>query len=273
MEKTDCMARGGSMETEGIMTRGESNVQNKMAKKPVIGIAGNILIMDEGMFPGLIRDYVNRDYVTSVRKAGGVPLIMTALDEEEIVHAQVERVDGIILSGGWDLEPQLYGEEPMWQQGFTLPEVDYFYLKVIKAAIEMGKPILGICKGIQAINVAFGGTLYQDIPTQMENTVKHNQSAPREYGTHTVKIEKDSFLGECLPETTQINSFHHQSIKKLAEGFKVTARAKDGVIEAIERTEGNLVTAVQWHPEMMASYGNAEMLGLFEHFIKKVRIQ
>lgn len=240
-------------------------------KKPVIGIAGNILIMDGGMFPGLKRDYVNRDYVKSVSQAGGAPVIMTAVDDEEIVRAQTASVDGIILSGGWDLEPQLYGEEPMWQQGFTLPEVDYFYLKVIKAAAEMGKPVFGICKGIQAINVAFGGTLYQDIQGQLENTIKHNQSAPRECGTHDVKIEKDSFLGECLPEKIRINSFHHQSVKTLADGFKVIAQADDGVIEGIERTKGSFVAAVQWHPEMMASHGNAEMMRLFEHFINKVR--
>lgn len=242
-------------------------------KKPIIGIAGNILIMDGGAFPGLQRDYVNRDYVKSVSQTGGAPVILTVTDDEEIVRAQVANVDGVILSGGWDVDPQLYGEAPMWQQGFILPEVDHFYLKVIEAALEMKKPLFGICKGIQAINVAFGGTLYQDISTQLENTVKHNQSAPREYGTHSVQIEKDSFLGECLPETMQINSFHHQSIKKLADGLKIVAQANDGVIEGIEGTSGSFVSAVQWHPEMMASHGNAEMLRLFEHFIKKVREQ
>lgn len=242
-------------------------------KKPVIGIAGNILIMEGGMFPGIQKDYVNRDYVKSICQAGGVPIIMPSTDEEETVRAQVLVLDGLLLSGGWDMEPQLYGEEPMWQQGFTMPEVDRFYLNVIKAAIEMGKPVFGICKGIQAINVAFGGTLYQDIPTQLQNTVKHNQSAPRECGTHSVNIIKDSFLGECLPPLIQINSFHHQSIKKLASGFRVVAQASDGVIEGVERLEGSFVAAVQWHPEMMASHGNLEMMGLFEHFIKKVREQ
>lgn len=239
-------------------------------EKPIIGIAGNIMIMDGGMFPGIQKDYVNRDYVKSVRQAGGAPVILPAVDEEDVVRAQVEVLDGLILSGGWDMEPQLYGEEPMWQQGFTFPEVDCFYLKAIWAAVEMGKPVFGICKGIQAVNVAFGGTLYQDIPAQLENTVKHNQSAPREYGTHSVRIEKDSFLGECLPEVMQINSFHHQSVKRLADGFRVVARAGDGVIEGIERLEGSFMAAVQWHPEMMASHANAEMMGLFEHFIKKV---
>lgn len=242
-------------------------------KKPVIGIAGNIMIMDGGMFPGIQKDYVNRDYVKSIRQAGGAPIIVPAVDDEDIVMAQTAVLDGLLLSGGWDVEPQLYGEEPMWQQGFTFPEVDHFYIKIIKAAIRMGKPVFGICKGIQAINVAFGGTLYQDIPTQLEHTLKHNQSAPRECGTHSVRIEKDSFLGECLPEVIQINSFHHQSVKKLADGFKVAAQADDGVIEGIQRLEGSFAAAVQWHPEMMASHGNTEMMGLFEHFVKIVREQ
>lgn len=239
-------------------------------KKTVIGIAGNILIMDGGMFPGLERDYVNRDYGESISKAGAVPILMTVQEEEEAVRSQVERVDGILLSGGYDLDPQLYGEEPMWEQGFAYPMVDQFNFMVIKAARELGKPIFGICKGIQAVNVACGGSLYQDLRKQVAGCIKHDQKAPRQCGTHQVEISKDSFLGECLPERILTNSYHHQAVKEVAKGFRVTAKATDGVIEGIESTEGSFVCAVQWHPEMMASHGNDDMLHLFQHFIEKV---
>lgn len=239
-------------------------------KKTVIGIAGNILTMDGGMFPGLERDYVNRDYGESIRRAGAVPMLLMAQDDEDAVRSQVERVDGVLLSGGYDVTPQLYGEEPMWEQGFTYPLVDQFNLKVIKAARELGKPVFGICKGIQVVNVAFGGTLYQDLKKQVPGCIKHSQQAPRQYGTHEVEIRKDSFLGECLPEKILTNSFHHQSVKQVAKGFRVIAKASDGVVEAIENTEGSFICAVQWHPEMMASHGDEQMLHIFEHFIEKI---
>ncbi|MDO5521719.1 MAG: gamma-glutamyl-gamma-aminobutyrate hydrolase family protein [bacterium] len=238
--------------------------------KTVVGIVGNILTMEGGMFPGIERDYVNRDYSESVTLAGAVPLILTVQDEEEAVRSQIERVDALVFSGGYDLDPQLYGEEPMWEQGFIYPKVDQFYITAIKIARELGKPVLGICKGIQAINVAFGGTLYQDLKKQVPGSIKHSQSSPRQYGSHLVKVDKDSFLGECLGEETQINSFHHQAVKDVATGFRVTAMATDGVIEGIESTEGSFVAAVQWHPEMMASHGNKEMIGLFKYFLEKV---
>lgn len=238
--------------------------------KAVIGIVGNLLIMEGGMFPGLERDYVNRDYSESITLAGGVPLILTVQEDEEAIRSQIERVDGLVLSGGYDMDPLLYGEEPMWEQGFVYSKVDQFYITVIKLARELGKPILGICKGIQAVNVALGGTLYQDLKKQVPECMKHSQSSLRQYGSHRVQIVKDSFLGECLPEETVINSFHHQAVKDVAAGLRVTATAADGVIEGVESTEGSFIAAVQWHPEMMASHGNKEMIGLFEHFVEKV---
>lgn len=239
-------------------------------KKPLVGIVGNILVMDGGMFPGIKRDYVNRDYVKSIGLAGGAAVILPVMDEEEIVRTQLEGVDAILLSGGYDLYPQSYGEEPMWEQGFIYQEVDDYYFKVIKAARELGKPVFGICKGIQAINVAFGGTLYQDIKKQVPDSIKHSQSAPRYAGTHQVEICKDSFLGECLPEKLLVNSYHHQAIKEVAEGFSVTARSVDGVIEGIESLKENFIAAVQWHPEMMAAQGNKDMIRLLQNFLRKI---
>lgn len=240
-------------------------------KKLKIGIAANILIMDSGMMPGIYRAYVNNDYVESLEKAGCIPVMLPVLSDIEDVKAQVEGLDGIVLSGGWDIDPFLYGEQPLVQQGFTMREVDRFYLAVIQAGDTLSIPIFGICKGMQAINIAFGGTLYQDIGSQMKTCFQHVQQAPRYDATHKISIEKGSFLESVLGKEAMVNSFHHQSIKTVASGFRITARAGDGVVESIERDSGSFICGVQWHPEMMAKYDNKIMLQLFQAFAGKCR--
>ena len=240
-------------------------------KKLKIGIAANILIMDSGMMPGIYRAYVNNDYVESLEKAGCIPVMLPVLSDIEDVKAQVEGLDGIVLSGGWDIDPFLYGEQPLVQQGFTMREVGRFYLAVIQAGDTLSIPIFGICKGMQAINIAFGGTLYQDIGSQMKTCFQHVQQAPRYDATHKISIEKGSFLESVLGKEAMVNSFHHQSIKTVASGFRITARAGDGVVESIERDSGSFICGVQWHPEMMAKYDNKIMLQLFQAFAGKCR--
>ena len=238
-------------------------------KKPVIGIAGNILIMDSGKNPGMYRSYVNHDYVISVRDAGGIPVILPISHREEDVETVLDCLDGILMSGGYDIDPELYGEEAIIEQGFTMREVDDSDLLLIKKAYEKKKPILGICKGHQSINVAFGGSLYQDLKVQRPGSIRHVQIGPGEDAAHMVTIHRQSFLHQCLGENVRVNTHHHQAIKKVAEGFWVTAQAKDGVIEAIEKKEGSFVAGVQWHPEMMAASGNRAMQNLFKKFIEK----
>lgn len=240
-------------------------------RKPLIGIAANILIMSGDSMPGMYRSYVNHDYVESLIKAGCIPVLLPVIEEPEDIRHQVEQMDGILLSGGYDMDTTLYGEEPAWGQDFSMREVDVFYLEVIRAAAKLKKPVFGICKGIQAINVAFGGTLYQDLAAQCPDSNRHRQLAPRYHPTHHIQVERDSFLGSVLPERTCVNSFHHQAVKELAEGFRVTARAEDGVVECIERIEGSFICGVQWHPEMMAKFGNLLMIELFEAFAGKCR--
>lgn len=240
-------------------------------KKPRIGIVSNILIMDTGMMPGLYRAYVNNDYVESLEKSGCIPLMLPVIADLEDVKNQMEGLDGIILSGGYDIDPNLYGEEPTAQQGFTMTEVDRFYIASVYAADHLGIPVLGICKGIQAINVAFGGTIYQDIYSQKEGCIQHVQQAPRYNAVHGVEIKENSFLESVFGKKCRVNSFHHQSIKELADGFRVTAEASDGIVEGIERTDGSFICGVQWHPEMMAKYGDERMLRLFRMFVDKCR--
>lgn len=238
-------------------------------KKSRIGIAANLLIVEGGMLPGIYRSYVNHDYVESLERAQCIPVLLPVLSDLSDVREQLYGLEGVIISGGYDIDPLLYGESPLPGQGYAMREVDTYYMELIRAADVLKLPILGVCKGLQAINVAYGGTMYQDLKSQKPDAFEHTQQAPRCNPSHYVTVEKDSFLGAVLAEKELVNSFHHQSIKGLAEGFKVTARSDDGVIEGIERQDGSFMCGVQWHPEMMAKFGNEKMVSLFKSFGQK----
>lgn len=234
--------------------------------KPLIGISGNIIISETGMFPGMERAYVNCDYVDSVIAGGGTPVILPVINDDEAIEEQMRNVDGLILSGGYDVNPLLYGEEPTQQQEYTYPEIDEHDIKLIKIAFKMNKPIFGICKGIQVLNVAFGGTLYQDLSHMEDCFIKHNQNSKRDMAGHTVEILKDSKLNKILGDSVQTNSFHHQAVKDIAADFIANAWSKDGVIEGIEMKGEKFVLGVQWHPEgMIDKY--PIMVKLFKAFV------
>lgn len=235
--------------------------------KPLIGILGNLFIMEGGMFPGSERAYVNNYYVEAVEKAGGVPIIIPVINDEEAIGYQIKNVDGIILSGGYDVNPQCYGEEPQQKLGFIFPEVDKYQLKVIEYGVNFKKPILGICRGMQMLNVAYGGALYQDLCYINGRSFKHMQNSKGNTPGHIVEIVEGSHLHDILGGEVITNSFHHQCIKSIAPGFKVTAIAKDGIIEAIEKEEGTFVLGVQWHPEMMI-HDSLPMLNIFKELIQ-----
>ncbi|WJQ08778.1 gamma-glutamyl-gamma-aminobutyrate hydrolase family protein [Geobacillus stearothermophilus] len=234
--------------------------------KPIIGISGGIMIDQGGRFPGYERVYVNNNYVQSVVRAGGVPFIIPIVNDPELIYRQVEQIDGLIVSGGHDVNPILYGEEPLEKQGAVFPERDEFDQVLIKTTIEASKPVLAICRGIQILNVAFGGTLYQDISYKKGAFIKHEQDAGPSVATHTIQIVRGSLLERILGTESLTNSFHHQAIKDTAPGFKVTAKTKDGIIEAIEKEDADFVIGVQFHPEMMVEK-NTDMLNLFKAFI------
>lgn len=236
-------------------------------KKLVIGIAGNIWIMEDGMFPGIYRSYVNHEYVESICNSGGVPIIIPMQEDGEGIQRILSQLDGLVLSGGYDIDPFLYEEEPSVKQGFTLREIDAFYIALIQEAKRIQLPVLGICKGHQALNVAFKGTLYQDLETQKTDVFQHDQKAPRENGTHRIAIQEGSLLSSWIGTDAIVNSYHHQAVKDVADGFTVVARAKDGVIEAIEKKEDGIMIGVQWHPEMMAKK-HPQMKKLFAGFLE-----
>ncbi|PAB59022.1 gamma-glutamyl-gamma-aminobutyrate hydrolase family protein [Anaeromicrobium sediminis] len=242
-----------------------------MSKRPVIGVSGSIIIDDGGRFPGYRRSYVNEDYIQAVKMAGGMPFIIPMTDDEELIRMQIESIDGLILSGGHDLDPLLYGEEPLQKLGGILPERDDFDCRLVKIAMELKKPILGICRGHHILNAANGGSNYQDLSYIEGCNIKHDQFKTSYLPTHTVDVESGTKLCDILGEKVMTNSFHHQAIKDVAHGFKVSARAKDGVIEAIEIDSDEFIVGVQWHPEMMAAKNNKGMLNLFKKLIEAAK--
>ena len=221
-------------------------------RKPVIGISGSIIFDGSGNFAGYRRSYVNEDYVQSVIKNGGIPYIIPMNADDEVIKQQIENIDALILSGGQDVNPLLYNEQPHRGLGGILPERDYFDYKLIDFAKQKNIPILGICRGFQILNVYHGGTLYQDLSAYKESFIKHDQVNNPSVATHTVDIVKGTKLHAMFNEdVVMVNSFHHQIIKDVPKGFKVSAIASDKVIEAIEAEGDTFIVAVQWHPEML----------------------
>lgn len=241
--------------------------------KPVIGILGDAQIMDGDVFPGLARLYVNEDYVISVERAGGVPMMLPLVATEDIVRRQIDCVDGLVISGGFDIHPREYGEDPLPLLEQTFPRRDSCDRWAVSAAMERGIPIFGICRGLQVLNVFFGGSLYQDLSYRKEETLRHFQDTkPRVAAGHIVETVPGTWIHGKIGPRLEANSFHHQVIKALGASLVVSARARDGVIEAVERPGKPFLAAVQWHPEMMAADGDGTMLGLFESFIETVEI-
>jgi putative glutamine amidotransferase len=236
-------------------------------KKPIIGINSSRVIKHETAYSHSVIESLSNDYVESVIKAGGIPVILPILSDEESIRQQVKLLDGIILSGGIDINPLLYNEEPSPKLGYIYPEKDEFDLLLVKIAYELNKPIFAICRGHQILNVAFGGTLYQDLSDMEGCYIKHQQQTKDGAASHTLDIIENSILHSILGNSIISNSFHHQAIKDLAPGFKVTAYSKDKVIEAIEKCDKDFIVGVQFHPEIMTVYNDKNMIKLFEALI------
>ncbi|MCG5031436.1 gamma-glutamyl-gamma-aminobutyrate hydrolase family protein [Mesosutterella sp. OilRF-GAM-744-9] len=200
-----------------------------------------------------------------IESLGGVPVIF-AETERVPPEAYTQLFDGFIAPGGCDVAPHFYGEEPRRGLGRTTPVRDAFEIGIIRAARSQGLPVFGICRGLQVINVALGGTLYQDIPTELPGSfVQHSQKAAPDRPVHHVSIEPGSRLAAIFGEEAFVNSRHHQAVKDPAPSLAVAARAKDGVVEALESGDG-LVSAVQWHPEDLWQRDQAQRR-LFEVFM------
>ncbi|MBR5613309.1 MAG: membrane dipeptidase, partial [Bacteroidaceae bacterium] len=229
---------------------------------PIIGLTGNFRDGDCTLAEG---------YYQSILKAGGVPFIIPCYDDTDALINTLYKLDGILLTGGADINPLFLGEDPVKELHGINPRRDRQELLLTRLAADRQIPILGICRGIQTMNAALGGPLYQDIHSQMEGTrIKHDQDLDRSYASHTVAIEKDTLLHSLFKaDTIAVNSFHHQAIKEPAPGFRVCARAADGVIEAMESTEYKSMLGVQWHPECFILKDDECMMPLFHWLIQE----
>jgi len=213
------------------------------------------------------------DYVESVRRAGGEPRVFDPLEDQP--EQIVGEVQGVLMTGGVDIDPARYGEEPHATVTAIEPERDAFEFALLLAAREARLPVFGICRGLQVMNVALGGSLIQDIAAEMTGILQHTLPTPPCAVAHEVWVSKGSRLWTLMQEkmadadTCSVNSRHHQAIKRLAPGFEVTATAPDGVIEAIECPNATFCLGVQWHPENFWRTG--EFRPLFEGFIEACR--
>lgn len=214
--------------------------------KPLIGITADTM-------QDLNRDglWNTADYFRAVQAAGGIPVLLPFVNTEADAAAILDRIDGILFSGGPDVDPLIYGEEPHRFMKAIAPERDTTELLLAKLAMQRDMPILGICRGHQLLAVAGSGTLWQDIPGQCPGAIKHGDqgSTPKWYPTHTVKVTAGTKLAELFGAEVRVNSRHHQAVKDVPQGWVESGVAPDGINEAMEKQGARFCLSVQWHPE------------------------
>jgi putative glutamine amidotransferase len=210
--------------------------------------------------------------VTALENAGLVPLIVPPLANADAATSVLDSVAGLVLTGGEDVDPARYGEKRHEKVRNVNAARDATEAALIEEAQARGTPVLAICRGIQILNVALGGTLVQDIPSECKTDIDHDEDVPRDSRSHEIAIEPGSLIAKAIgTDHARVNSFHHQSVKRVAEGMRVTARSPDGVIEGLESTDEDWwVMAVQWHPEEMTGSAEPWDRGLFKAFARKL---
>ncbi len=195
---------------------------------------------------------VRNTYIRAIEQSGGVPVLIPYIDSTEVIEALAEKMDGFLFSGGCDIDPARYGEKRALACGRIESNRDALEFKVFDAVIKKSKPMIGICRGAQLINVALGGTLYQDIPTEVKNHICHEQTEPKDMPSHGVRVFRDTPLFSLTgAERIRANSFHHQAVKKVGNGLSVMAISDDDIIEALYMPEHRYLRAYQWHPERL----------------------
>lgn len=238
--------------------------------KPVVGITAGYRTDENATMP-FNRIDISAFYSRAVVAAGGIPFILSSLPgtEEDVI----EQVDALIFSGGSDLDPTLFGDATVHPDTYGIdPARDAFELALARVAFERDFPTLGICRGIQSLNVALGGTLYQHVPEFTSTPHRqHEINVPGHEPSHTVSLAEESVVSELYGAAmVEANSFHHQAVKKVATAFKATAWTSDGVVEAIEAPGKTCFFAVQWHPEMMFAH-HTEQLAPFQRLVEIAR--
>ncbi len=243
--------------------------------KPLIGILSDFSDDDRiGMstklgFRGQHWQLLANDYVMAVELGGGIPVIIPILQNQDDIPALLQNFDGLLLSGGQDIDPQYFNELPIKGLGQVNPLRDSHEIALVKHALEhMDIPILGICRGLQLLNVAAKGSLYQDLSEQRPSDLHHtNWNFPKHHPVFKANVRSKTHLSNAFKiSSLPINSFNHQGIKELASNFIISMTAPDGLIEGIELDSGRWVCAVQWHPEMMLEH-SPKYLRLFNNFV------
>ena len=197
--------------------------------------------------------YAKKQYLDVLTDSGALPVIMPMICDTRLIDEYINMCDGILIMGGIDADARLYGDVNRVYNGRISPQRDYLEIYIIKQAAQKKIPLFGICRGVQILNIAMGGTLYQDINAQLGelNIYQHQQKAPEWHHTHSVTVAKNSWIYKALElDKLDVNSMHHQAVKDIAPEFEAVCRSGDGIIEAIENTEHKMI-GVQWHPELM----------------------
>ena len=240
--------------------------------RPLIGVATQTLPGKPGELPDCW--IMGQRYVESLRETGAAPILLPLMPHDpETMRELFDRLDGVFLTGGVDVDPARYGEEKHALCGTTDSARDAIELMLLEYALEKKLPVLAVCRGIQILNVCQGGTLYQDVSAQVPAAMKHDYfptptQPSRNYLAHDISVDLNTRLGKILGErSVPVNSMHHQAIKDLAPGLKATAYAPDGIIEAVEGTNGHYLIGVQWHPEEL-SQDQPGMRRLFTSFVE-----
>lgn len=236
---------------------------------PIIGICGRSAL-DEPWCPPLVG--ARKGYIDAVIAAGGIPLVLPPVDDLRVLRGMFDALDGLVLTGGVDVAPEIYGEQPHPMLGAVQAERDAAEIPLTRWAVAEGMPVFGICRGIQVLNVALGGTLYQDLPSQWTNDIDHEASIKNECWDqfdHGLTLEHDSRLAGLLQTSAlQVNSLHHQAVKDVGTGLRVVGQAPDGVIEAVESTNGHFVVAVQCHPEGLWQEADVRWRSVFRALVE-----
>ena len=231
-------------------------------RRPVIGISD--------LYKDGNNSAVPRSYVDAVLHSGGLPIVIPLMYDDEKIIELLNNLDGIIFTGGEDFDPAYYNERPIPQMGKVNAPRDEFDIKLLHLAVKQGVPVLGICRGLQLINIAYGGSLYQDLSAQYhDNSIRHRQKQPKEDASHSVLVENNTVFADIVQERMlMVNSSHHQAIKKVAPGFRVAGKSPDKIVEVIEKIDSeNWILGVQFHPEVRVTRDNA-MRKIFQRFVE-----